>query len=169
MRALGAAAGLEERAPERYAEALRRELADARVPPKLFRDDPRGGKTFDAQAAQGDSSGCLTTVLLYLLMAAGCSGLQWCGVINTRPSRAPLDSPPRMTFTPPPVNLNLNLNYNVPPLNLRLYRAEPPSVVTPRDKRRTKRRRRAPAGANLVAPENSTTLAPANRGARPRE
>jgi hypothetical protein len=149
LRALGGGEVLREReagehteaTAREYAEALARELADERVPPGLFKDDPKGGKTLDSFTAPDNSpDGCQTGIAFWLVMVALGIMLQWCGVTNTRTTRVPFDSPPRMTFTPEPLNLNLNLkNYNVAPLNLNMY----PFVVEPPEATRPRRRRRA--------------------------
>jgi tetratricopeptide (TPR) repeat protein len=165
LRALGGGEEIRVREAEEYGEALARELADKRVPSKLFKDDPVGGKTLDSFMRKKDSSGgCLPAVLFWLAIAGSCFMLQWCGVIKTRPSRTPFDLPPRMTFTPEPLNLNLNLNYNIAPLNLNLrpYVVEPPGASRSRGRRhahgRTSPRRTNESESpplNLNGPANS--------------
>lgn len=119
----------EASAPSRdgYAKTLAGEWA-AVPPKKLFKDDPKGDKTFTAVANTSDTPGCLTTVAVYALIAAACFGLQWCGVINTRPTRTPIESLPPLNIRPNlNFNYNLNHNFNVPPpLNLRIYTDPPP-------------------------------------------
>ena len=144
LAALGAVAGPRERSQGEYEAALARELGDAREPPKLFRDDPKGGKTLDSYTRKSDAPGCLTSVAFWLLMVGVGVGLRVCGVINTRPTRTPLQSLPALNVRPN-LNFNVNLNYNVPPpLNLSPY-TDPPRG---RRKRRTTRN------------DNATTLLP---------
>jgi hypothetical protein len=138
LRALGAGEGLAERTLEEYAASLQSELAEVRVPPRLFRDDPRGGKPLDAGAARGANSvSGWMSFLFWLLMVAVGFGFHACFGASSG-TRYPINSLPRPTLPPP--NLNLNFNYNVPPLNLNLYRAEPSSPARPRDGRRGRRR-----------------------------
>ncbi|HEX8557949.1 MAG TPA: hypothetical protein VF668_07615 [Pyrinomonadaceae bacterium] len=136
-----------------YAVAVARELAGARAAGKLFRDDPKGDKTFEAVASQGDGAGCLTSVAFWVALVAVGAGLKVCGVINTRPSRVPIHSLPPLNVRP---NLNFNLhmkNYNIPPpLNLR------PHAETPGG-----RRRRRPKGDAANAPPAVTPVAPPTR------
>ena len=101
------------------------------MPPKLFRDDPKGGKTLDSYTRKRDVPGCLTSVAFWLLMVGAGVGLKACGVINTRPTRTPIESLPALNVRP---NLNFNLNYNVRPLNL------PPPLTAPTPRGRRKRR-----------------------------
>ncbi|MET0626714.1 MAG: hypothetical protein ABW250_27525, partial [Pyrinomonadaceae bacterium] len=127
---LALGAGEEARAPRRggYAGALADAWPASAAPKKLFRDDPKGDKTFSAVANANDRPGCLTTAAVYAVIAAACFGLQWCGVINTRPTRTPIELLPPMNIRPNlNFNYNLNYNYNVPPpLNLRIYTDPPP-------------------------------------------
>lgn len=135
--ALGAAEGLGERSQGEYAAALARELEDARVPPKLFKDDPKGGMTLDGYTRKRDAPGCLTSVGFWLLMVALGIGLKACGVINTRSTRTPIHSLPALNITPN-LNFNVNLNYNVQPLNLSPL-TDPRATRTPRERRRRPR------------------------------
>jgi hypothetical protein len=152
LRATGGVEVLRERAASVYAEALARELADERAPSKLFKDDPAGGKTLDSFTGRQDSSsGCLTSVVLWLAMVGVGVMLQLCSVIKPGASYPPFNPLPRMTFTPEPLNLNLNLNYNVMPLNLRPYLVEPPGASKPRGRRRANRRA-PPRGSNDSEP-----------------
>jgi hypothetical protein len=134
--ALNLSGGPRERSQGEYAAALARELEDARVPPKLFKDDPKGGMTLDGYTRKRDVPGCLTSVAFWLLMVGVGVGLKVCGVISTRPTRTPIESLPALKVTPN-LNFNVNLNYNIPPpLNLRPYTDPPPRG---RRKRRTTR------------------------------
>jgi hypothetical protein len=170
LRALGAGAELRERTPDEYAQARARELADERVPSKLFKDDPKGGKTLDSFTSQGNSSGgCLPGVVLLMIVAAF-FGLQECGVIKTSPSHTSFDSFPSINIRPETPNLNFTLyNVNIPPLNLRLYSIEPRGVSKPRGRRRTNRRREPPGGTNEGESSPSNLGGPANSNAPPRE
>jgi hypothetical protein len=164
LRALGAGEELRARTPDESAQALARELADERVPAKLFKDDPKGGKTLDGFTGQGDSSGgCLTSVVFWMVMAAACFGLQRCGVINMRPTRTSLDSFPATNIRPQSPNLNFPLyNINIPPPNLRLYSNEPRGASKPRGRRRTNLRRRPTGGTNEGESPPSNPGGPAN-------
>jgi hypothetical protein len=163
--ALGA--GEEAGAPGRggYAEALAGGWAEA-APKKLFKDDPKGDKTFSAVASAGDTPGCLTSVAVYALIAAACFGLQWCGVINTRPTRTPIESLPPVNIRPNlNFNYNLNYNYNVPPpLNLRIYTDPPPKST----RRPGGGKRRRPREETAVPPPTMIERAPTTN-APPRE
>jgi hypothetical protein len=139
--ALGAAGEMRERSQGEYAAALMHELEDARVPPKLFRDDPKGGKTLDSYTRKRDVPGCLTSVAFWLLMVGVGVGLRACGVINTRPTRVPIQLLPA-------VNLRPNLNYNVRPFNL-----PPLSAPTPP---RGRRRRKAGNDNATPTPQSNT-------------
>jgi hypothetical protein len=125
--ALGAVEEARATSWDGYAKALAGAWAAA-VPKRLFRDDPKGDKTFSAIANTSDTPGCLTTAAVYAVMAAACFGLQWCGVIKTSPTRTPINSFPPMNIRQNlNFNYNLNYNYNVPaPLNLRIYTDPPP-------------------------------------------
>ena len=143
LSALGAAEGLGERSQGEYNAALARELEDARVPSKLFKDDPKGGLTLDGYTRKSDAPGCLTSVAFWLLMVGVGIGLKSCGVINTRPTRPPIESLPALNVRPN-LNFNVNLNYNIPPpLNLSPYTDPPP---------RGRRRRRAARNDNVPLP-----------------
>ena len=153
LRALGGAQP-QGRTPEQYTAVLRRELSEVRVPPRLFKDDPLGGTALDGGAARGgDAAGGWTSFLFWLLMVAVGVGMRACLGASSG-TRYPVNSLRRLTQPPP--DLNLNLNYNVPPLNLNLYRAEPPSAVRPREGRRG-RRKTLPPDAAINAPPNTTT------------
>ncbi len=162
--ALGAVEEARATSRDGYAKALAGEWAAA-VPKNLFRDDPKGDKTFSAIANTSDTPGCLTTVAFYALMAAACFGLQWCGVINTRPTRKPIESLPPMNIRPNlNFNYNLNHNYNVPPpLNLRIYTDPPPkSTRRPGGGGKTRRPPREESNARPPTPPSraTTTNAP---------
>ena len=142
--ALGAAEGLGERSQGEYEAERARELGDAGAPQKLFKDDPKGGKTPETYTPKSDRAGCLTTAGFWLLMVVSCLGLQHCGVINMRSTRRPVNSLPVMNVRPN-LNLNLNLNYNVRPVNIPPLTAPAPprSTRTPREGKR-----RAPDNVN---------------------
>jgi hypothetical protein len=163
-RLLALGAGEEARAPKwgGYAGALAGEWA---APKKLFRDDPKGDKTFSAVADAKDTHGCLTTAAVYAVLAAAFFGLQWCGVINTRPTRRPIDSLPPMNIRPN-LNFNYNLNnYNIPPpLNLRIYTDPPPKGT----RRPGGRKKRQPREEFPVPPPTTVERAPP-ANAPPRE
>jgi hypothetical protein len=134
-----------------YQAALARELEDARMPPKLFRDDPKGAKPLDGYTRKKDVPGCLTSVAFWLAMVGLGVGLKACGVINTRPTRTPVRSLPTLNVRPN-LNYNINLNYNVRPLDL-------PPLTAPTPPR--ERRRRAARN------DNAKAAPPANRNGRP--
>jgi hypothetical protein len=166
LRALGVFKEPRERSPAEYAEGVRHALVDVRASAKLFRDDPKGGKTLDSFTQKGDDTpGCLTSAAFWLAIVATVFGLQWCGVINTRRTRTSINSFPTMNISP---NMNFgvpNINYNIPPpLDLRQY-IEP----LPRSTRRPGgRRTRPPRDTNVAPPPTSVERAP-NRNAPPRE
>ena len=161
LAALGAAAGLGAGSQAEYAAALARELEDARVPPKLFKDDPQGGKTLDSYSRKRDAPGCLTSVGFWLLMVGVGVGLRGCGFFNTRPTRTPLQSLPALNLRPN-LNFNVNQSYNIPPpLSLSPY-ADP----TPRGTRRPRDRRRRPPrndNATPAPPPNAVDRASPSR------
>jgi hypothetical protein len=138
LSALGAAGGLKGRTEGEYAAALARELDDARVPPKLFRDDPKGGKTLDSYTRKADAPGCLTSAAFWLLMVGVGVGIRVCAGGTSRPTYRPAYSLPTVNVRP---DLNFNLNYNVPPPTIVIPYALP---APPRGKRR----RPPPANAN---------------------
>ena len=140
LAALGAAEESRERSQAEYTAALVRELEDARVPPKLFKDDPKGGKTLDSFTRKDDRAGCLTSVGFWLAMVVLGAGLRTCGVINTRSTRTPLNSLPTINLRPN-LNYNINVNYNIPPpLNL-------PALTEPTPRGR---KRRPPRNTNAT-------------------
>ena len=158
LRALGGGGVLGRKDWDTYGDALARELADAWVPDRLFKDDPKGVKTPEgSQGQQADSAGCLTTALCYLFVVAVCFGMQKCGIINTRPTRTPINSLPPLNVAPKPPALNLNLNYNLRALNLSPYVTEPPEKKRPRG-----RKRRPPQNGSAPAapPPTATRAAP---------
>jgi hypothetical protein len=162
--ALGAAEGLRDRSQPEYAAELARELEDARVPGKIFKDDPKGGKTLDSYTRKRDVPGCLTSVAFWLLMVGVGVGLKACGVINTRPTRTPLHTLPAMNVRP---NLNFNVNYNLQPVNIPpLVYPDPRAARTPRERRRRTTRN---VNALSVPPPLTTERAPANSAAPVRE
>ncbi len=144
--ALGVVEEPRERSPAEYGEGVRRALTAERPPSKLFRDDPKGDQTFDKATAASDTPGCLTSAAFWLAIVVTCFGLQWCGVINTRPTRTPLHTLPPLNLRPD-MNFNIpNLNYNIPPpLDLRPYTEPPPrSTKAPRGKGRRGQRGTTP-------------------------
>jgi hypothetical protein len=82
------------------------------VPPKLFKDDPKGGKTLDNLTQKSDAPGCLTSVGFWLLMVVLGVGLRACAGSNPRARYTPAGAMPTVNFRP---NLNYNMNYNIPP------------------------------------------------------
>jgi hypothetical protein len=141
LSALGAAGELRARSQGEYVAALARELEDARVPPKLFRDDPKGGKTLDSFTRKSDAPGCLTSVAFWLLMVGVGVGLRACAGDRASTRYMPINSLPTVNFRPE-LNYNVNLNYNVRPLNL------PPPLNDPTP--RGKRKRRAQGNNNAT-------------------
>jgi hypothetical protein len=150
--ALGAAEGLGERSQGEYEAERARELGDTDAPRKLFKDDPKGGKTPDNYTRKDDRAGCLTSAGFWLAMVVACFGLQRCGVINMRPRRTPTGSLPVMNVRP---NLNFNVNYNLQPVNIPpLTYPTPLTARAPRE-----RRRRPPRNDNAAPPANTTERA----------
>jgi hypothetical protein len=96
--ALGAVAELRERGRGEYTSALAHELEDARVPPKLFKDDRKGGKPLDSYTRKSDAPGCLTSVGFWLLMVMVGVGLRACVGGPTRTRYTPIDSLPPLNF-----------------------------------------------------------------------
>lgn len=153
--ALGAPFETRARSRDEYAAALAREVGDARVPPKLFKDDPKGGKPLESYTAQGDRAGCLTSVAFWMLMVVVGVGLRVC-VGSTRTTYRPINSLPVMNLRP---NLNFNVNYNLRQVNI------PPPLVLPASPATGKpreRRRRPSSNANAAAvPSPPPPVAPA--------
>jgi hypothetical protein len=136
LSALGAAGWLRERSQREYTSALARELEDARVPPKLFRDDPKGGKTLDSYTLKKDAPGCLTSAAFWLLMLGVSVGLRVCAGDRPRTPYTPINSLPTLNVRPN-LNFNVNVNYNIPPpLNLSPYNDPARTPRPPRDRRR---------------------------------
>jgi hypothetical protein len=166
LRALGAGEESGARGAGRggYEAALARGLADSGAGAKLFRDDPRGEKTLDSFTTQGDTAGCLTSAAFWVALIVACLGLQWCGVINTRPTRTPIHSLPPLNIRP---NMNFgvpNMNYNIPPpLNLRPYTEGPPRGA----RQPGGRKKRRPREESPVTPPTVIERAP-GRDATPR-
>jgi hypothetical protein len=134
--ALGAVAELRERSQGEYTSALARELEDARVPPKLFKDDPKGGKTLDSFSRKSDAPGCLTSVGFWLLMVTVGVGLRACAGGPTSTRYTPINLPPTLNVRPN-LNFNVNINYNIPPpLDLSPYTDPPRGTRPPRERRR---------------------------------
>jgi len=131
LRTLGVVEGATGRSPADYGQMVMTALTRERLPPKLFEDDPKGGKTLDAYTRKSDRAGCLTSVGFWLAMVVACFGLQRCGVINMRSTRTSINSLPALNVRPN-LNYDVNLNYNVRPLNLPPLSAPTP----PRGKRR---------------------------------
>ncbi len=149
LSALGAAVESRARSQGEYEAALARELEDARASRKLFRDDPKGGKTLDSYTRKRDVPGCLTSVAFWFLMVGVGVGLKVSGVISSRPTRTPLEALPALRVTPN-LDFNVNLNYNITPLNL------PPPLTAPTP--RGRRKRRAQGNANATPPPPPTTI-----------
>ncbi|HEX7318689.1 MAG TPA: hypothetical protein VF297_32570 [Pyrinomonadaceae bacterium] len=141
LAALGAVEGLGERSRGEYATAVVREVEDARVPPKLFKDDPKGGTPLESYTSKRDVPGCLTSVAFWVLMVVVGVGLRVC-VGGTRTSYRPNNFPQTLNIRP---NLNFNINYNLHTVNLPPLVSPTPPTVRPRD-----RRRRAPTNANAT-------------------
>jgi hypothetical protein len=167
LAALGVFEELRERSPAEYGEGVRRALDNASAPWKLFRNTAKGDRTVGSFSNKSDAPGCLTSMAFWLAMVTACFGLQWCGVINMRSTRTPINSFPPLNLSP---NLNfnhLNMNYNIPPpLNLRPY-AEPPPKGT---RRPGGRKRRQPNGndSDVPPPPPSTERAPNVNSTPPR-
>jgi hypothetical protein len=156
LQTLGVNEDAGDRSPADYGGMVMTALMRERVPPKLFKDDPKGGKTLDAVVRTSDAPGCLTSVAFWLLMVGVGVGLRACAGDRPRaPYYMPVNSFPTINLRPT-VNLNLNLNYNIPPpLNLSPY-TEP----TPRGKRR-RRRPNNDNAAPQVPPDTVEQAAPA--------
>ena len=114
LRTLSVVEDPSDRSPAEYNWMVMSALTRERTPPKLFKDDPQGGKTLDSYTQKSDRVGCLTSAGFWLAMVMLGVGLRACGVINTRSTRMPLNSLPAINLRPN-LNYNLNLNYNVPP------------------------------------------------------
>jgi hypothetical protein len=135
LRTLGVFEEPREMSPAEYGERAMSALTAQRVPSKLFKDDPKGGKTLDSFTRKDDRAGCLTSAGFWLALVVTCFGMQYCGVINMRSTRTSINSLPAINIRPN-LNLNLNFNYNIPPpLNLPPLR-DPRTPRTPRVKRR---------------------------------
>jgi hypothetical protein len=114
--ALGAGNAASEKTEGEYAAAVARELSDTREPERLFKDDPRGGKPLDSLfKTEQKKSGLWPALLTCAGFAFTCFMLQFCGVVNTRPSRTYPGGFPVPTYTPFQMNLNYNLNLNIQP------------------------------------------------------
>ena len=157
--ALGGAGELRERSRGEYTAALARELEDARVPPKLFRDDPKGGKPLDGYTRKSDAPGCLSSVGFWLLIAMAGFGLRACVPDRPRTPYMPIRPMPTIDVRPN-LNFNVNLNYNIPPpLNLSPY-TDPTRTTRPRGRRR---RTRENVNAVPVLPPVMVNGAPPSR------
>jgi hypothetical protein len=162
LRALGADEGVRERTEDEYAEALGRELSDAREPAKLFVDDPQGEKTIESLLAprRQKKYGLWPALLTCVSFAFTCFALQYCGVMNTRES-SPLypGGFPAPSYTPFQLNLNYNLNLN---LNIRPYPIPTPLVLEEpgRQTRGRKRRAKRPDTNTRVQNGNALLLPP---------
>jgi hypothetical protein len=152
LRALGADEAIRVETEDEYVAALARELADAREPAKLFKDDKKGEATIDrfinAFAGEGNSfvaprrnTGFLPALLMCLGFAFTCFALQFFGVIKTSPSRTYPRGVPMPTYTPFQLNLNYNYNLN---LNIRPYPIPTPLTLDePRKSRSTRKDKRS--------------------------
>ncbi|MBV8857279.1 MAG: hypothetical protein JOZ96_01330 [Acidobacteria bacterium] len=152
LRTLGVNEDAGDRSPNGFGGMVMSALTRERTPPKLFKDDPKGGKTLDSFTRKSDAPGCLTSAAFWLLMVGVGVGLRACAGDRPRaPYYMPVNSLPTINVRPT-VNLNLNLNYNIPlPLNLSPY-TEP----TPRGKRKRRATRNdnvPPAAAERASPE----------------
>ena len=104
-----------------YRTALAEELA-ARVDPPRAPAAVRAPPA-PAKGLRDDPAGCLSKVVIWLLLLGGCFALIRCGVVNLRPARRSL--PPAL------YNINYNFNYNS---------IVPPSLTnTTRERRKTRR------------------------------
>ena len=150
LRALGADEAIRVETEDEYAAALARELADAREPEKLFKDDAKGEATIDrfinAFASDGASfaaprrnTGFLPALLTCLGFAFTCFALQFFGVIKTSPSPNYPRGVPMPTYTPFQMNLNYNLNLNIRPYPI----PTPLTLDEPRKGRSTRGNKRA--------------------------
>ncbi|MBV9924115.1 MAG: hypothetical protein JOZ96_03675 [Acidobacteria bacterium] len=147
LQTLGVSEEADARSPAEYGASVMTALTRERVPPKLFQDDPKGGKTFDGVMRKDNRAGCLTSAGFWLVMVCVGVGVRACVGDRPRPTYPPLTPLPAINFRPN-LNYNVNLNYNIPPpLNLRGYTDPPRATRTPRE------RRRRPRANSNAAPE----------------
>ncbi len=136
LQTLGVNEEADARSPAQYGSMVMMALTRERVPPKLFKDDPKGGKTPDAVMRKEDWPGCLTSVAFWLLMVGAGVGLRACVGGKPRTYYPPFNAPSAINLRPE-VNYNFNYNYNVPPPpDLRIYTDPPRATRTPRERRR---------------------------------
>lgn len=154
--ALGAGEGVSEKNEDEYADAVARELSDTREPEKLFKDDPRGGKTLDSLfKTEQKKSGLWPALLTCVGFAFTCFMLQYCGVVNTRPSRTYPGGFPMPTYTPFQMNYNYNLNLN---LNIHPYPVPTPLTLDEPGRRTRGRKRRAQTRNSNTRVQNGNAL-----------
>ena len=153
--AFGAAGAVRERTPDEYAEALARELSDTREPPKLFKNDPKGDRTIDSFFKTQEKSGFWPALLTCVAFVFTCSALQFCGVVNTRPSRTYPGGLPMPAYTPFQMNLNYNYNLN---LNIQPHPIPTPLTLDEPGRRARARKRRARARDSNTRAQNDNAL-----------
>lgn len=162
--ALGADGAVGERSEDGFADAVARELSDARAPAKLFRNDPKGDETLDsflrthadwqARHAARNRSNLWFGLLTCAAFVFTCVALQRCGVINTRPPRGF----PAPTYTPFQLNLNYNYNLN---LNIQPYPLPTPlKLEEPGKPARGRRRRPRTRDSNTRVQNGNALLLP---------
>lgn len=160
---LGAGRAVTEKTEDEYADALERELSDAREPEKLFKDDPKGDKTldslfkthadWDSRRAARERSNFRFGLLTFAAFVCTCFALQRCGGISTRPSRTFPGGFPAPTYTPFQMNLNYNYNLN---LNIQPYPMPTPLILDEPGRRTRGRKKRAnQRNSNANAPNNA--------------
>ncbi|MFL6332748.1 MAG: hypothetical protein ACJ754_05315 [Pyrinomonadaceae bacterium] len=126
LRTLGVLEEASDRGPAEHGWMVMSALTRERTPPKLFRDDPKGGKTLDSFTRKSDAPGCLTSVAFWLLMVGVGVGVRVCVGDRPRTIYTPVNSLPAINLRPE-LNYNVNLNYNMPPpVNLSPYVAPTP-------------------------------------------
>jgi hypothetical protein len=152
--ALGAGEAALERTEDAYADAVARELSDEREPDKLFKDDPKGERTLDSFLLTQEKSGFWPALLTCVAFVFTCFALQFCGVVNTRPSRTYPGGFPVPAYTP----FQLNLNYN---LNIQPYPIPTPLVLDdPGKPKRGRRSRARPRDSNARAQNDNALKLP---------
>lgn len=169
LRALGASRAVGEKTEDEYADAVARELSDAREPETLFKDDARGEQTLDSflkthaswktRSEARNKSNLRFALLTCAAFVFTCFALQRCGGINTRPSRTLPLGFPAPTYTPFQMNLNYNLNLN---LNIQPYPIPTPLILDEpgRPPRPRKRRTRTRDSNTRVGNDNAIRFPP---------
>jgi hypothetical protein len=150
LHTLGVVEEAHDRSPTGYGERVMSALTRERLRPKLFKDDPKGGKTLDSYTRKSDTPGCLTSVAFWLLMVGLGVGLRTCGGSYTRTRYTPTGSLPTINLRPN-LNYNVNFNYNV---NLNYNIPPPLTEPTPRGAKR----RRATRNDNTMPVPPPTTI-----------